>query len=99
METIETKYLGYCKPCRILPQDQIRTLRRKHQPTYFMKTTNNKVLVITLAISAVALVAGSKMAASFVPAVAIGAAYVAVAMLYALAVVDYRLGPKSYSAR
>jgi hypothetical protein len=64
-----------------------------------MKTTNNKVLVTTLAISAVALVVGSKMAASFVPAVAIGTAYVAVAMLYALAVVDYRLGPKSYNAR
>jgi len=57
-----------------------------------MKTTNNKALVATVAVSVIALIAVTKLAASFVPAIVIAGAYVAVGVLFAVAAVDYRLG-------
>ena len=64
-----------------------------------MNTTNNKVLLTTVAVSALALVGLTKMTADVVPMMAIGGAYVSVAILIALACADYRLGSKNYSAR
>jgi hypothetical protein len=64
-----------------------------------MNTTNNKVLLTTVTVAAFALVGLTKMAADVVPMMAIGSAYVAVAILGALAVADYRVGSKNYSAR
>jgi hypothetical protein len=39
------------------------------------------------------------MAASVVPDIAIAGAYVSAATLFALAAIDYRVGPKGYSSR
>jgi len=64
-----------------------------------MKTTNNKALLAAVVISAFALIALTKMAASVVPMLVIGSSYVAVAILVALAALDYRVGVKNYSAR
>ena len=64
-----------------------------------MKTTNNKALLATAAIGTLALFALTKMAASVVPTMVIAGSYVAVAILFALAAVDYRVGPRDYSAR
>jgi len=64
-----------------------------------MNTTNNKVLLTTVTVSALALVGLTKMAADVVPMMAIGGAYIAVAILGALVFADYRLGSKNYSAR
>jgi hypothetical protein len=66
-----------------------------------MKNTNNnnKVLLATVAVSVIALIGLTKMAASIVPMMAIGGSYVAVVILFALAAQDYRVGTKDYSAR
>ena len=64
-----------------------------------MKNTNNKALLVAIAISAFSLIALTKMAASVVPMLAIGSSYVAVAILIALAASDYRVGTRNYSAR
>jgi hypothetical protein len=64
-----------------------------------MKTKNNKVLLATLAISALALVAVTKMAASALPVLVIAGSYLAVVILFALAALDYRVGPKAYWIR
>ena len=64
-----------------------------------MNTTNNKVLLTTVTVAALALAGLTKMAADVVPMLAIGSAYVAVAILGALAFADYRVGSKNYSAR
>jgi hypothetical protein len=64
-----------------------------------MKTTNNKALLAAVVVSAFALIALTKMAASVVPMLIIGSSYVAVAILVALAASDYRVGVKNYSAR
>jgi len=64
-----------------------------------MNTTKNKVLLTAVAVGALALIGLTKMAADVVPMMAIGGAYVAVAILGALVFTDYRLGSKNYSAR
>jgi hypothetical protein len=64
-----------------------------------MKNTNNKALLVTLAVSALALIALTKMAASVVPMLVIASSYVVVAILFALAALDYRVNTKDYSAR
>jgi len=64
-----------------------------------MKNTNNKALLVAIAVSAFSLIALTKMAASVVPMLAIGSSYVAVAILIALAASDYRVGTRNYSAR
>ncbi len=64
-----------------------------------MNTTNNKVLLTTVVVGALALFGLTKMTADVVPMMAIGGAYVAVAILGALAYADYRLGSKNYLVR
>ena len=64
-----------------------------------MKTTNNKALVAAVAVSVLALIGLTKMAASVVPTMIVASSYVAVAILFALAIMDYRIGSKDYSAR
>ena len=99
MELIESKYLDYCKTCRIMWVRPNKVARQKHQPTNFMKNTNNKAIIAAVIVSTIALIGLTKMAASVVPEIAIASAYVAVATLFALAAVDYRVGPKGYSPR
>jgi hypothetical protein len=64
-----------------------------------MKTTNNKDIVATVAVGAFALVALTRMAASFMPVMVIVGSYVAVGILFAFAAVDYRVATKGYSNR
>jgi hypothetical protein len=64
-----------------------------------MKNTNNKAIIAAVVVSTIALIGLTKMTASVVPMIAIASAYVAVAILFALAAIDYRVGPKGYSSR
>jgi hypothetical protein len=98
MEVIETKYLDYCKMSRILCTDSSKVTGPKHQPNQFMKNTNNKALLATVVVAALGLIALTKLSASAVPVMVTAGAYLSVAILFALAVIDYR-GPKDYSAR
>ena len=99
MDIIESKYLDYCKRCRIIPVRPNEVSRQKHQPTNFMKNTNNKAIIAAVVVSTIALIGLTKMAASVVPEIAVASAYLSVAVLFALAAIDYRVGPKGYSAR
>ena len=63
-----------------------------------MKITNKKVLA-TVVISSVALAVISKSSADLVTSMMSAGSYIAVAILYALAALDYRIGTKNYSAR
>lgn len=67
-----------------------------NQPTKFMKTNNITTIVASVAASVIALVGIASVAVSYLPNVV---AFGSVAVLVALATVDYRVGPKSYSAR
>lgn len=64
-----------------------------------MKKTNNKALIATVALSAIVLIAVTKMAASVVPGIVIAGSYLTVAILFAFAAVDYRVGSKDLTAR
>ncbi|MBL9214215.1 MAG: hypothetical protein JNG83_01940 [Opitutaceae bacterium] len=61
-----------------------------------MKTNNIKTIIASVAVSALALVGVATVAVSYLPNVV---AFGSVAILVALATVDYRVGPKSYSVR
>jgi len=61
-----------------------------------MKTNNITTIVASVAASVIALVGIASVAVSYLPNVV---AFGSVAVLVALATVDYRVGPKSYSAR
>lgn len=62
-----------------------------NQPTKFM---NNNTLQIT-----VAAIATSGIALFAITNIAVAVSYVAVAILVAVAAVDYRQGPKNYASR
>ena len=64
-----------------------------------MKNTNNKTILAASVIGTAALIVSTQLAASYVPATAIAIAYIAVAVLVALAATDYRAARKGYSAR
>jgi hypothetical protein len=68
--------------------------KTSNQPK-FMKT-NTKFILTMIAISAIAIIATTKIDVSYLPATV---SYVAVAMLLALAAADYRVGSKSNLAR
>jgi len=65
-----------------------------------MKNNTLTVLLTTIAVSAISLI-GFRMATgtNLLPTLAVAVSYVAVAVLVALAAVDYRVGPKNYSSR
>jgi hypothetical protein len=64
-----------------------------------MKTNTLKVILSTVATGAIALIAATKIAASYFDLMAMGVGYTAVAVLIALAVVDYRGNVKDYAGR
>ncbi len=99
MESIESKYLDYYKIWRIIWVRPNEVPDKKHQPANFMKNTNNKAIIAAVIVGIIALIGLTKVAASVVPEIAIASAYVAVAVLFALAAIDYRVGPKGYSSR
>lgn len=63
-----------------------------------MKITNKKVLFATVA-SAIALVVLSKLEARHLAGVVAAGSYVVVAILFAFAAMDYRVGTKNYANR
>ena len=64
-----------------------------------MKTNTLKLILATVAASGLALLIANRVAASNLTIISISVSYVAVAILLALAALDYRLGPKSYRMR
>jgi len=64
-----------------------------------MKNTNNKGLIASVVLGAIALSAVTKIAATMVPAIVIAGSYLIVAVLFAFAAADYGIGTKSHSAR
>jgi len=65
-----------------------------------MKNNTLKVLLTTIAVSAISLIVLRKATgANLLPTMAVTVSYVAVVVLVALAAVDYRVGPKNYAAR
>ncbi|HKB56630.1 MAG TPA: hypothetical protein VKC51_03495 [Lacunisphaera sp.] len=61
-----------------------------------MKTNTLKLILATVAASGLALLVVNRIAASNLTLISISVSYTAVAILLALAALDYRLGPKSY---
>lgn len=99
MEYIESKYLDYYKTCRIMWVRPNEVPDKKHRPTNFMKNTKNKAIIAAVIVGIIAMIGLTKMAASVIPELAVASAYVSVAIMFALAAVDYRVGPKGYSSR
>jgi hypothetical protein len=64
-----------------------------------MKTNTLKVVLSAVVSSAVIVAATTQVAASYFDLMAIGVGYTAVAVLIALAVVDYRGNVKDYAGR
>jgi hypothetical protein len=65
-----------------------------------MKTNTLKVILGMIAISAIGLIVMRKASASdLLPTVAVTISYLAVAIIVAVAAVDYRVGPKNYASR
>ena len=91
MYIIETKYFSYCKPCRILLPSTKSGANRNHKTPNLMK---HNTLHLTLT-----AIAASSLAMFAVTTIAVTVSYLAVAILVAVAAVDYRQGPKCYAAR
>lgn len=64
-----------------------------------MKTNTLKVILSAVAFGAIVLMATTKIAVSYFDLMAIGVGYTAVAILIALAIVDYRVNVKDYAGR
>ena len=64
-----------------------------------MKINTLQIAITALATSGLALFATTNHTAGFLPAVTVSVSYTAIVILIALAMVDYRTGPKSYAAR
>jgi hypothetical protein len=62
-----------------------------------MKTTTLKVILSTASIGAIVLMAATKITASYFDLMAIGVSYTAVAVIVALAIIDYRGNVKNYA--
>lgn len=92
MNLIDTKYFNYCKPCRILRSapNHVPDQPTK-QPPNLMKTNTLHLTLTAITASSLALIA--------VTTIAVTVSYLAVAILFAVAVVDYRQGPRNYAAR
>lgn len=91
MGKIDTKYFYYCKPCRIL-LTSTQSVPRHNKPTCnFMKNNMLQISLTAVVASSLALIA--------VTTIAITVSYLAVAILVAVAAIDYRQGSKSYAAR
>jgi predicted lipid-binding transport protein (Tim44 family) len=88
MKTIETKYFGYRKLCRIL---------RPTTKTY-MNTTTTNVLASTVTAGIFAGVIGIAVTGSSFAGAAIGVSYLTVAAVIAMAASDYRTSPRAYFA-
>ena len=62
-----------------------------------MKNTTLKVILSTATLGAIGLMATAKITADYFDLMAIGVSYTAVAVLVALAIVDYRGNVKNYA--
>jgi hypothetical protein len=64
-----------------------------------MKITTTKAILTTVAFAALALLATSKVEASYLPDVAVAISYLAVGSIFVIAAFDNRRGSKTYLAR
>ena len=63
-----------------------------------MKTNTIKTTFAAAAVASIALIAMAKDPASMLSTMAVITSYAAVALLVGLVTMDYRIGPKAYSA-
>lgn len=99
MEIIESKYLDYCKLCRIVGVSP-RTGDQAKQPNqlYFMKTNIIQVVTMIFATAFVAGVGGTKVTGDYLTGIAIAVSYLTVAAVVAMAAADYRGSQRAYFA-
>lgn len=64
-----------------------------------MKITTTKAILTTVAVAALALMATTKIEASYLSDVAIAISYLAVGAIFVIAACDNRRGSKTYLAR
>lgn len=98
MNIIETKYLDYCKLCGIVGPAPRQVPTNKLKTTYRMKTNTTNVILTAVFVSVIALTATSKSAFDF-SLLAAGIGYTAVAIMAAVAAVDYRMSNKKSATR
>ena len=99
MDCIESKYFSYCKLCCIFrPCTPVGALK-KYQLIHFMKNTTFNIIIVLTATGIVGLTIASKIAASNFELLPIVVSYIAVAVLAALTMLDYRTNTKGYSVR
>jgi hypothetical protein len=91
MDFIETKYFSYCKQSGIVGPAPKQVPRPTNQQNNSMK---NNTLQISLS-----AIATSGLVMMSLTTLAVTVSYLAVAIIVAVAVVDYRQTPKSYDLR
>src|SRR5688572_4358730 len=97
MITIETKYLDYCKECRILRQSLKERPKQNPTRTTFMKT-NTIAIITSIAIGLVAGFGATRVTGDSILGIAVIVSSLAVAALFVIAAADYRSGSKPYFA-
>ena len=98
MITIETKYLGYCKECRILRQSLKQRLQQNQTTITFMKTNTIPAIITSVAIGILAGFGATRVSGDAVVGIATTLSFLAVAALFVIAAADYRSGTKPYFA-
>ncbi len=100
MDSIESKYFIYYKPCRIVcPCTKTVPNRNIKESSNFMKTNTLNAMLAVATLGIVTLIAASRGAAGHFELLPILVSYIAVAILASLAASDYRVGAKPYSVR
>lgn len=95
MVTIETKYLDYRKPCRILPAvTHTGATNTKQTNQVSMKTNTIKVITTIASLGLIAGLGSTTVTGNYLTAVAVTVSYLAVVALIAIAAADYRPGSK-----
>lgn len=97
MVTIETKYLDYCKACRILRQSPNEGPQQKQSITPLsMKTNTIKAIIATLVLGLAAGFASTKVTGGdLITALTITLGYLTVAGVVAIAAADYKSSAKA----
>jgi len=97
MITIETKYFGYCKECRILRQSLKERPKQNQTKTTFMKT-NTIAIITSVAIGLIAGFGATRVTGDSILGIAVIMSSLAVAALFVIAAADYRSASKPYFA-
>ena len=99
MVSIETKYFGYCKRCRILRASPKEGGFKKPTTDYkFMKTNTIQAIIAAVAAGIVIGLASTKLTGDYVAGLTATLGYLTVGAVVALANIDYRRSQRSYDA-